>query len=494
MPALHRPTPTISQDELLAELSQLSISEVQDFVDGLDDDQRRWILNPLFDWEGAFARDEQKEPLGPWRVWLRQAGRGEGKTRSGSEWVRKQVELGLAKRIALVAETAADARDVMVEGPSGILAISPPWMFPIYEPSKRRLTWYNSDGSKRAVATCYSAEKPGQLRGPEHDLAWADELAKWRYLEAWDNLMLGLRIGANPRCMVTTTPKPTKILKDIRSRKSTVISGGSTYANRANLAQAFLDDIEDRYKGTDLEQQEIFAVLLEEASGACWKRRWIDDNRWDPRIHGEHPDLDALVIAIDPAASATSSSSETGIVIVGRAPVTVNGKTLPHFFVLEDRSGRYTPSGWANVAIDAFYTYEADEVIGEKNNGGDMVRSNLENSDDTVPIETVWASRGKVPRATPVANLYEQGRVHHVVSRLDASGNPTNPEDESGLRDLEDQLCQWEPGEGHPSPDRLDALVWGVSYLMPTGRDAKLDTNLDLGGAGLGRTSPWRGA
>ncbi len=472
--------------EVLAALLRLEPEDVMPFVDAIDEDERRWILGPLFDWEGTFSRDEQIEPLGDWRVWLIQGGRGSGKTRTGAEWIRKQVEQGLAKRIALVAETAADARDVMIEGESGILAVSPPWMRPKYEPSKRRLTWFNSDGDVRAVASCYSAEKPGQLRGPQHDAAWCDELAKWRYMEAWDNLILGLRLGRHPRAVVTTTPKPLAILKDLRARKSTTISGASTYSNQANLAPSFIEDIRDRYEGTDLEQQEIFAKLLDEASGALWKRKWIDENRWIESRDGPYPDLEELVVAIDPAASVTESGSETGIIVVGRAPLTVKGETRQHFFVLEDLTGRFSPNAWANIAIKAYYDWDGDWVIGERNNGGDMVESNLMNSDDSVPIDTVWASRGKAPRATPVANLYEQGRVHHV-------GAYKNSEDETGLRDLEDQLCQWEPASGHKSPDRLDALVWGVSYIMPTGRDPKLDTGLDLSGGGLGRKSAWLG-
>lgn len=470
---------------VIDQLARLDPREVQSFVDDLDEDERRWILDPLFNWDETFAREEQREPLGDWRVWLIKAGRGAGKTRTGAEWVRKQVELGLAKRIALVGQTASDVRDVMIEGESGILAVSPPWMYPKYEPSKRRLTWYNADGSVRALATAYTAEKPNQTRGPQHDAAWCDELAAWRYKAAFDNLMLGLRIGPNPRVVITTTPKPTALLKDLIARSSTRVTGGSTYDNLANLAQAFIDDIRSRYAGTALERQEIFAELLEEAEGALWKRKWIEANRWNVATLGPHPDLDQLVIAIDPAGATTEGSSETGIVAVGRAPLTVKGKTLPHFFVLDDLSGRYTPNAWANVAIAAYYDFEGDTVVGERNNGGDMVEATLVNSDDTVPIDTVWASRGKIPRAQPVASLYEQGRVHHVIGE--------DPEDGRRFRDLDDQLCQWEPGAGLPSPDRLDALVWGVSYIMPTGRDRQLVTGLDLGGGELGRPSAWRG-
>lgn len=462
-------------------LTRLEIEDVSDFVDELDEEQRRYVLAPLFDWENTWAREEQKEPLGDWRVWLNLAGRGWGKTRTGSEWVRKQVEQGRTRRIALVARTASDARDVMVEGESGILAISHPDFRPHYEPSKRRLTWYNENGTIRTVATCFSAEEPKLLRGPQHDAAWCDELAAWPVKEAWDNLMLGLRMGVRPRCVVTTTPKPTMLLRDLLKRASTVRTGGSTFENIDNLAPGFIEDILDRYEGTHLGRQELYAELLDEAEGALWRRAWIESGRWATDETGKplaHPDLDQLVVAVDPAVTAKPTSSETGIIVAGRAQMTdADGQSRPHFFVLEDRSGRYSPDGWARLATEAYYDFEGDCIVGEKNNGGDMVEQTVVHVDDSVPFEEVWASRGKAPRAVPVVGLYQQGRVHHV-----------------GLfRDLEDQLCQWEPGERGESPDRLDALVWAISFMMPTGREPKLTTDLDLSGGGLGRRSPWRG-
>ena len=459
-------------------IGRLAFDQVGDFVQSLDEDYRRWVLAPLFDWEQTFAREPQKEPLGDWRVWLIKAGRGYGKTRTGAEWIRKQVELGLARRIALVGRTTADVRDVMVEGESGMLAISRPEMTPKYEPSKRRLTWRNEDGRIRAIATCYTADEPSLLRGPQHDAAWCDELASWPFKESWDNLMLGLRQGIRPRCVVTTTPKPTVLLKDLMARSSTVTTGGSTFDNEANLAPAFIEDVLDRYGGTHLGRQELYAELLDEAEGALWRRGWINDARWDTKLQGKHPDLDMLVVAIDPAGTKKVTSSETGIVVAGRAQITESdGRSRPHFWVLEDRSGRYSPDGWARLAVGAYYDFEGDWIIGEKNNGGDMVESTVVHVDDTVPFDEVWASRGKAPRASPVAALYQQGRVHHL-----------------GLfRDLEDQLCQWEPEMGMESPDRLDALVWAISYMMPTGHEPKLTTGLDLTGGALSRRSPWRG-
>lgn len=470
-----------AQRWLERELLTLNPDDVEDFVDTLGGDERRWMLGPLFDWENTWARPEQKEPLGDWRVWLALAGRGWGKTRTGAEWIRKKVEQGTARRIALVARTAPDARDVMIEGESGILAVSHPDFRPRYEPSKRRVTWYNENGTVRTVATCFSAVEPALLRGPQHDAAWCDELAAWPTKEAWDNLMLGLRMGVRPRCVVTTTPKPTILLRDLLKRKSTVTTGGSTFENLANLAPGFIEDILDRYEGTHLGRQELYAELLDEAEGALWKRAWIESGRWATDEQGEplaHPDLDQLVVAVDPAGSHKPTSSETGIVVVGRAQVTEkDGRIRPHCFVLEDCSGRYTPDGWARLATGAYYDYDGDCVIGEQNNGGELVESTVVHVDDTVPYDAVWASRGKAPRAVPVAALYQQGRVHHV-----------------GLfRDLEDQLCQWEPGVARAgSPDRLDALVWGISYIMPTSSEPRLTTDVDLSGGGLARPSPWR--
>lgn len=459
-------------------IPKLTGDDIEEFVDSLTPEDLRWLLEPLFDWEGEWARAEQQEPLGGWRVWLVLAGRGYGKTRTGAEWIRKQVELGLAKRIALVGRTTADVRDVMIEGESGLLAVSHPYMRPVYEPSLRKLTWHNSDGGIRALATCYSAGEPGLLRGPQHDAAWCDELAAWKLKEAWDNLMLGLRLGQHPKCVVTTTPKPTTLLRDLMARASTTTTGGSTYDNECNLAPGFIEDINDRYRGTHLGRQELYAEVLEEAEGALWKREWINDHRWEMAIHGDYPDLDALVVAVDPAGTRKETSSETGIMVVGRAQVVEeDGTERPHFWVIEDRSGRYSPDGWGRLAVNAYYDYDGDGIIGEQNNGGEMVEATVANVDDTVPYEQVWASRGKAPRALPAVGLYEQGRVHHV-----------------GLfPELEDQLCQWEPGEGTESPDRLDALVWGITHLNPTGRDPKLTTGIDFGGGALARRSPWTG-
>ncbi len=409
--------------------------ERQAVLASLTDDEVKALL---FDWE-FWAREAQKPPPGDWRVWLVRAGRGFGKTRTGAEWVRWHVERGLAGHIAIVAPTAGDVRDTMVElGESSILKISPPWFMPKYEPSKRRLTWPNG-----AVATTFSADEPDRLRGPQHDLAWADEVAAWKRPEAWDNLMFGLRLGANPRCAVTTTPKPVRVVRDLTARvgHDVVMTGGSTYENRANLASAFLDDILSRYEGTRLGRQEIYGELLDDTPGALWQRPRIDELRV-----ASAPELVRVVVAIDPAASSGEGSDETGIIVAGKG---ADG----HGYVLADRSCRMSPLGWANRAITAFDEFRADRIVGEVNNGGDMVEHTLRTVRPTVPYKAVHAFRGKHIRAEPIAALYEQGRVHHVGS----------------MPELEDQLCNWLPEGVDWSPDRLDALVWALTELNIAG-------------------------
>lgn len=382
------------------------------------------------------ARPSQLAPGGDWRTWLVLAGRGFGKTRTGAEWIRDRIESGRCHRLAVVAPTAADARDVAVEGESGILAICHPDRRPVYEPSKRRLTWPTG-----AMATLYSADEPDRLRGPQHDGAWCDELAAWRYgQEAWDMLMMGLRLGADPRAVVTTTPRPTKQIKALLADPTTHVTRGSTYDNRANLPAAFLAQILSRYEGTRLGRQELHAEILEDVEGALWTHALIDSHRVS-----EAPELRRIVVAIDPAVTATEGSDETGIVVAG---VGADG----HGYVLADASGRYTPLMWARKALTLYELHRADRIVAETNNGGDLVEINLRTVQQQVPLKRVHASRGKVTRAEPIAALYEQGRVHHVGI----------------LGQLEDQLTSWVPGNG--SPDRLDALVWALSDLMLTSR------------------------
>ena len=367
-------------------------------------------------WRQWIARDEQLAPPGDWRTWLVLAGRGAGKTRSGAEWVREQVAAG-CQRIALVAPTAADARDVMVEGESGILAVSPAGKRPIYEPSKRRLTW-----PSRAIATTYSADEPERLRGPQHDCAWTDELAAWRLPEAWDMLMFGLRLGADPRVVVTTTPRPIQLLRDLVADPKTAVTRGSTYENRANLAVAFLDQIVRQYEGTRLGRQELDAEILDDVPGALWNRAMIEAAR--PPIGMARPDLARVVVAIDPAVSSGEDSDETGIIVAGKD---ADG----HGYVLADLSGHYTPTEWAKVAIAAYRAHSADRVVAEINNGGEMVEATLRVVDDNVAFTAVHATRGKVAgpsrwrRSTSRAAFTTSGRSPSSKTRC-ASSPPTS--------------------------------------------------------------------
>ncbi len=394
---------------------------------------REQALTVKYDWSYR-ARREQLPPEGDWRVWLLLAGRGFGKTRTGAELVRARVGAHQARRIALVAPTAADARDVMVEGESGLLAIAPPWKRPLYEPSKRRLTWPNG-----AVATTYSADEPERLRGPQHDFAWCDELAAWRYPEAWDMLMFGLRLGADPRAVVTTTPRPTKLVRGLVADPHVIVTRGRTAANRANLAPAFLDQIVRRYEGTRLGRQELDAEILDDMPGALWQRGIIEAVRSSAPAK-----LVRVVVAIDPAAGSGEHADETGIVVAGR-------DALGHAYVLADASGRYAPAEWARVATAAYTAHQADRIVGEVNNGGEMVEATLRMIDPNVPFGAVRASRGKAARAEPVAALYEQGRIHHV----------------GAFPQLEDQMCSFtadfDRNVAGYSPDRVDALVWAIT-------------------------------
>jgi len=397
---------------------------------GFDTPQKLKILDASW---GFNARPKQRTPPGDWRIWLILAGRGFGKTRTGAEWVREQVESGKAKRIALVGPTSADARDVMIEGESGLLSVCPEWNKPSYEPSKRRLTWPNG-----AIATAYSADEPERLRGPQHDFAWCDELAAWRYPEAWDMLQFGLRLGDDPRVIVTTTPKPTPMVKELVRNPNAYITKGSTYENRENLAPAFLEAIVGKYEGTRLGRQELNAEILDDNPDALWQRKDIDDNRVS-----KVPELIRIVVGVDPAATSKQGADDTGIVVAG---IDKN----KHGYILGDYTCHLSPKQWAIEAIAAFNKHQADRVVGETNNGGEMVEHTLRTVDPGIPFKSVHASRGKQTRAEPISSYYEQGRIHHVGS----------------FPALEDQMCDWVPGISD-SPDRVDALVWALTELLP---------------------------
>lgn len=391
------------------------------------------------EWDWRFwARPNQIAPPGDWTFWLLLAGRGFGKTRTGAEWVREIKDT--CGRIALVAPTAADVRDVMVEGESGILATSPPWDRPTYEPSKRRLTWPNG-----ALATTYSADEPERLRGPQSDAAWCDELAAWRYPEAWDMLMFGLRLGDHPRCAVTTTPKPVRLVRDLLAMGAPrcVVTRGRTYDNSANLAASFLAQVKAKYEGTRLGRQELNAEMLEDVPGAMWNRAMLDANR----VRRAPDTLRRIVVAIDPAVTSGEAADETGIVVAGVGQDGIG-------YVLDDLTCKDTPDGWARKAVNAYRANKADRIVAEVNNGGDLVEATIRMVDRSVPFTAVRATRGKAVRAEPAAALYEQGRVKHV----------------GAFATMEDQMCAFTSDLDRKalgtSPDRVDALVWAITELM----------------------------
>ena len=398
------------------------------------------------DW-GFWARPEQLEPAGNWNTWVALAGRGWGKTRAGAEWVRHRIRSG-DKIVHCVAPTKGDVRRVMVEGDSGLLNVC--WSgdetyrgkhigFPVWSPTNNSLTWENG-----AKAVFFSAEDPERLRGPQAYSAWCDELCAWRNAQdTWDMMMFGLRLGKHPKVFVTTTPKTTKLIRTILDDEKTTISTGSTYDNAANLADTFLDAVRKTYEGTRLGRQELYAEILDEASGALWNRTLLAKCEIEK---DEVPQLSRIVISIDPAVTANAESDMTGIVVAG---IDVNGTA----YVLEDHTGRYTPQQWASKAIQLYRDHMADRIVAERNQGGDMVRHTLHTEDETVPVKLVHASRGKMARAEPVSALYEQDKVRHV----------------RGLNDLEDQMVQWEPLGSIGSPDRLDALVWALTDLSLNG-------------------------
>jgi predicted phage terminase large subunit-like protein len=385
------------------------------------------------------ARPSQRMPPGDWwTTWLLLAGRGFGKTRTGSETVRQQKLAGCG-HIALIGPTAADVRDTMIEGPAGILTVSPNHDRPIYEPSKRRLTWANG-----AIATGFSADEPDRLRGPAHDFLWADELGAWSFPAAWDMAMFGLRMGKHPRAIVTTTPRPTKIIRGLVNRegRDVFVTRGSTFENADNLAPSFLSEITARYQGTRLGRQELQAEILDDVPGALWQRSWIDRDRKEFA-----PDLKRIVVAIDPATTSGEDADETGIIVAG---VGQDG----HGYLLEDLSGRFQPHEWAQKAVAAYHRHKADRIVAETNQGGQMVENTVRMVDATVPYRGVHASKGKATRAEPISALYEQGKVHHVGS-FDV---------------LEDQCCafssDFDRARAGFSPDRVDALVWAFAELL----------------------------
>lgn len=392
-----------------------------------------------------WARPEQRPPPGAWRFWLVMAGRGFGKTRTGAEWLHERVRSGSARYIALAARDSGDARDVMVLGPAGILATSDPKGRPIFEPSKRRVTWPGG-----ATATIFSSDDPNAARGPQHDTVWLEELAAWKPTtrdELFANLDLGLRLtapdGSPPRGIVTTTPRPIDTLRTLRASPSTITTTGSSYANRDNLDPSFFAKLVETYEGTRLGRQEIDAELLDDVEGAMWTSAAIDAIRVKST-----PELSRVVVSVDPAATSTTHSDETGIVVVGLG---VDGCV----YVLDDLSCKLPPRGWAQRAVDAYEEHSADCIVAEVNNGGDMVSATIASISPLANVRTVRAAQGKRARAEPVSALYE--RTPHREPRVFHAGT---------FRLLEKQLTSFTGLAGERSPDRLDALVWAVHELL----------------------------
>ena len=386
---------------------------------------------------GKHARAAQRPPDGEWDVWMCLAGRGWGKTRVGAEWAILQArQYG---RGALIGPTAADTRDVLVEGESGIMACAPATFRPVYEPSKRRLTYPNG-----AIQMCYSADEPNRLRGPQHHYGWFDELAAWRYMETWDMAQLGMRLGDHPKICVTTTPRPIPLVKQLLKDPMTVTVRGSTYDNLDNLAPTFRRAVVAKYEGTTLGRQELDAEVLEDLPGALVARRHIDENRI---TESQLPELVRIVVGMDPAG--TGTGDETGLSVVGAGP---NG----HMYVLADASEKLTPLRAASKAWALLESSGASLLVVEDNGGKDWIETVLKRAwkdngnEGNPPLRRVNASHGKKLRAQPVAMRYEQGRVHHVGS----------------FPELEDQLTTWIPEEDPASPDRIDAMVHAAAHHM----------------------------
>ena len=384
------------------------------------------------------ARDKQLQPKYiEHYVWLILAGRGWGKTRTGAQDIALYALRNKGVNCAVVAPTHGDLRRVCFGGNSGLLSIIPDECLlestdqKGYSSSVSEIRLFN--GSK---IIGYAAQEPDRLRGPQFHRAWCDEVAAWRYPEAFDQLMFGLRLGNNPQCVITTTPKPTKLIKELVERNDVHVTSGNTFENEANLAESALAMLKDKYEGTTLGRQELYAEIIDNFEGALWNSSLIEENRCS-----EDKELAQIIVAIDPAVTANANSDETGIVVVGKD---FNNE----YYVLEDLSGRHPPDKWGKIAINAFYEWEADRIVAEVNNGGDLVERLIRNIDNNVSYRSVRATRGKILRAEPISALYEQKRVHHV----------------GVFPELESQMCSY-TGETNSSPDRLDALVWGLTEL-----------------------------
>lgn len=412
--------------ELLASLSEPQRAAV---LQDLSDDDAEALE---YDWH-FWARKNQIAPEGEWLTWLALAGRGFGKTEAGAQWVRSRVNSG-ARNLAIIAETQKDLEEVMV---ARLLSIHPPAGKPSVRYRPVRVTWPNG-----AVALGYNGTEPDQLRGPQFDTAWVDELAKYRYArETWDMLQFTMRSGNDPRVFVTTTPRPIPVLREIMADPTTVITRGSTFDNASNLPAKFLAQLRARYEGTRLGRQELDAEILDDVPGALWTRAMFDDHR-----KRQTPEMQRIVVGVDPSGtSGEDEGDEIGIIVGGKG---VDGRA----YIIADRTAQLSPAAWGRRSVEAYHEFKADRIIAERNFGGAMVESVIRTAGRNVPVRLVTASRGKVARAEPVAALYEQGRVSHV----------------GAFPQLEDQMVNFTPDGyvGDRSPDRADALVWVITDLM----------------------------
>lgn len=413
-------------------LASLPERERQKAIDQLDPETRAYLA---YYWR-FWARPEQLQPEGDWTYWLILAGRGWGKTRTGAETVREWVKT--CDMVNLIGATVDDARDIMIEGESGILAICPDDERPEYRKSERKLIWPNG-----ATSLIFTADEPERLRGKQHKALWADEMAAWRYQEAWDQAKFGLRLGDRPRAVVTTTPRPVRNVTDLIKDRATFVTRGTTYDNRANLAPTFFAEIVKRYEGTRLGRQELNAELLLDVPGALWTRESIQHL---PRTAA--PLMQRIVVAIDPPATSQDNSNECGIVVCALGEDQQG-------YVLADRSGVMSPREWAVAAVTAYREFDADLIVAEVNQGGEMVENTVRSVAPNVSYKGVRASRGKYVRAEPISALYARGIVYHC-GQFEA---------------MEDQMCTFTPDfdrKINGSPDRLDALVWGMTELFPS--------------------------
>lgn len=403
--------------------------------------QQTILQKEKFHWEKQ-ARAEQWLPKGNWHLWLILAGRGFGKTRTGAETIRYLIDKQEIKQIGLVGATDYDARQIMVEGQSGLLSCYPDGEQPLYEPSKRQITWPNG-----AKAFLFSADAPEQLRGPQFDFVWVDELCKFDRAEAiWDQINFSLRLGAHPRALITTTPKPMSLLKSFvkQEGREVFVTRGSTFDNKDHLSKRFLQSIEEKYKGTTLGRQELFGEIVDRGQNGLWSFDLIEKSK---SLNTKVPELKDVIIAVDPAVTSHSQSDETGIIVLGR-------DHKGYVFVVDDLSGAFSANQWMSLVKTAYHKYKANLVIMEGNQGGDILKTLLTNTDPTLRIKMVHAIKNKFLRAEPVHALYEQGKIFHIPS--------------GRLKLLENQMLSFSKDmiqKRNQSPDRVDALVWGITEL-----------------------------